>query len=111
MKERLIRDLQTLFKNNEFKIVRNFLKEPMNDIWFTEYSATESIKVDGEQISFHWLPHLEDMPEEFYAHLFDRIIEGVKEIRHNKKQRMKKGIALGPPKNNAQPAYEEKEAC
>ena len=111
MKERLIRDLQITFKDNEFIIVRIPLKKPMNNEWFVKYNATESIEVDGEQVKFHWLPYLEDMSEEYYCHLFRRVMEGVKEIRHNKKQRTKKGIALGPPKDSAQPAYKEKEAC
>jgi hypothetical protein len=111
MRERLIKDLQRKFKNNEFEIVEIALQRPMNDCWFTEYNSTESLKVDGDQIKFHWLPHLTGMPEEFYSHLLDRVVEGVKEICYNKKQRIKKGIALGPPKNSAPLTYEEKEAC
>jgi hypothetical protein len=111
MKKNLIRDLQLTFKDNEFKIVRIALKKPMNSEWFVKYSATESLEVDGERIKFHWLPYLEDMSEEYYCHLFRRVLKAVKEIRHNKKQRMRKGIALGPPKSSAPTNYEEKEAC
>jgi len=111
MRERLIKDLQKLYKDSEFKIVETALEKPMNDCWFTEYNATESISVDGENVKFHWLPHLKDLPEELYTHLFDRVLEGVKAIRHNLKQRKRRGIALGPPKNSAPPIYEEKEAC
>jgi len=99
--------LKNLYKNSEFEIIKIPLKKPMNNEWFLDYSTTESLKVNGECIRITWLPHLKELSEDYYGLIFKNVKEAVEELLHRKKQRTKKAIALGPPKDSAPPSYEE----
>ena len=78
------------------------------DSWFENYDSTESLKADGEHIRISWLPYLKELPDDYYTHIYNNIKQAIAEVKHRKKQRKKKGIALGPPKNSVPPNYEEK---
>ena len=99
--ERFTKEMSQIFKQNKFKIIKvPFKKHPHEENMYANYDASESMTVDGESLKISWLPHIKDMTEEYYKHIFARVTEAVKEILHMKKQRKKAGIALRAYKKN-----------
>ncbi len=81
MKTRIIHELQQKFEASSFEIIKLPLAKPMDKLSiYLDYSAKESMTVDGKQLGISWLPHIEDMPESYYGLIFERIEEAVTDL-------------------------------